>query len=332
MRRLLLVLALALSFAFSAAQSSLEAALGFLPAGTSVAYFSDWQAVREDMRGVWPAEPEVGDDDYLRALGERHAPATALLTGDGSTAWLLDEEWGFSLLDVAWELQTDARVTVVAFSEGFSPERFLALLSQRGYETTVHEGQYVHSHPMDASLSWVRPPFTEFQNLAYLGDERALLLAFDRDALVSALDVHAGRAPAWIGGEQALGVLEGLEDADSAVLLSSGKVCFAPDDGASLQAFDLAGVGYQRAGDAVVGNIVLSYPQANAAVADLDARSALARGGSDRLTGRPLTTYFEIAGEEVLGSAVALTARLRSPGSLFDLVYLYGADFLACGA
>ncbi len=331
MRRLLLTLALSLSAAaWSQSQDHLSAALRFLPGSTAYAYYTDWSLVREDTREVWPAEPAVGDDAFVRALAARHSPPTGTATANQGQVWLVQEQWGWSLLDVAWELETSERLAVVAFESGFDPSAMLALLATRGYETAVHEGQEVHSHPADPSQSWLRPPFILYQNLSYLEDERVLLLATRPEVIAAALDVRAGRAQGWMSGEVAEAVLDGVSGAHGAVLVDEASACRGLEPNGSLLSYDVAALAYRRQDDTALGRVAIVYPDQASAEADLAQRTSLAAHGADSRGRSFADGLFQVLGSGTNGSGLVLNLELSAPGRLFDLLYSYGATFLAC--
>lgn len=325
--------ALVFALAASAGASSgphLASAARFLPSDTTIAYFSDWEAIRADMLEVWPGEPAVGDTDFIRALAGRHAPATATATAASGNPWLVHEQWGWSLLDLAWELETSAGLVVVGFAPDFDPSTLFGYLSQRGYQTVDYEGISVYSRAMDVSLPWLRPPFMAFQNLAYLDSERVLVAGARPGPVQAALDAYAGREPSWLGAEHP--VVSALSDSASSVIAAQATACYGLEPNPEVLTYELAGLGYSHAGAETTGTVVLGYASAELADADLEARAYLATNGSDR-SGRPFTDgMFSVSSASATGNSVVLRLSAVEPaGRLFALMYSGGAGFLACG-
>ena len=243
-------------FTTSFAHANLGDALRFAPATASAVYFTDWAAVLDDMAGAYSAEPTPGDTAFVRAMAERHTIVTSTATANHGDPWYVGEQWGWTLLDLEWELETNARVTVLRFAPAFDAAAVVALTQERGYATQSHGDVTAYSHARDNSLEWLRPPFFAYQNLAYLADERVLLLAPTAAALHEALDAYAAQVPSLADDANARGLAETLDVALGAVLITSASACMIPDTEAPQ--YELAGVGYHFDGGSTRGVVSLA--------------------------------------------------------------------------
>lgn len=303
----------------------------FLPATTQDAYFSDWSRIVVDTRSVYPIPLQTGDDDFIRALAGRHSSATQLAIG-GGRPWWVHEQWGWSVLDLDWELQIGSNRAVLAFRDGFDPAPLLGLLDERGFERGDHHAQATWHHAFNPSLPWLRPPLAAFQNLAYLEDERVLLLATGAEALQTMLDAHAGRDASWPGATVMDAFGHAVEQPMSAMVFSASSVC-----GAALQLevqpqpFEAVALAYHRQGDALFGSVVIAYADEATAGLDQQARVRIADEGRDRSEALYSERHFRLLGTEVAGNVLWLhLGSLAAPSRLFDLLLRGDAGFLAC--
>jgi len=244
MRPLTFTVMLLTLFSAPLAHANLGDALRFAPASASAVYYADWKAVLEDMAAAWPAEPTPGDTEFVRTMAGRHAFVTSTATAQARNPWYVGEQWGWTFLDLEWELETSAWVSVLRFVPDVDAAAVLALAQERGYSAANHGDVTVYSHERDNSLEWLRPPFFAYQNLAYLADERVLLLAPTTAALHEALDAHAGVVPSLADDVNASGLAETLDGVFGAVLLTSASACMIPDADTEVPQYELAGVGY----------------------------------------------------------------------------------------
>lgn len=290
MRPLTLTVILFALFTTSLAHANLGDALRFAPASASAVYFTDWTAVLEDMAAAWPAEPAPGDTVFIRAMVGRHSIVTSTATANHGNPWYVGEQWGWTLLDLEWELETNARVTTLRFAPDVDAAAVLALAQERGYSAASHGDVVVYSHARDNSLEWLRPPFFAYQNLAYLADERVLLLAPTAAALHEALDAYAGGVPSLADDANGLGLAGALDSALGAVLLTSASACMVPNPDTEVPQYELAGVGYHF--DGATTRAVFGLAQAGV-----------------------ITAYVDT---------------VEAPGALLDPVLLGAATFLGC--
>ncbi len=319
----------------SAARSSstIGHAARFLPPTTRDAFFNDWSSIVADTRSVDPAPQEAGGGGFERALVERHLGTLRQITG-GSPPRTTQEQWGWTFLDLDWELQIGADQVVLAFHQDFDPARLLDLVEERGYGRDDHHGQTTYHHAFQEGLPWMRWPFNAFSNLAYLEGERILLAAAWAEALQDMLDAHAGRTERWSGSAVAEAFGRSAEPPLAAMLLSASSACnLTPGSVAQVHPFDAVALTYHRDGEALLGTVAIGYADAATARLDLGVRSNLAREASGRTRGPSGRQPFQLIEARAAGEVLLLhLGSLAAPGQLFDLVNLLDVPFLACPA
>jgi hypothetical protein len=207
-----------------------------------------------------------------------------------SDPWYVSEVWGWSMLDLEWELETNERLVILAFAQGVDTSSLLDLIAERNYATDLYEGFTLYPHNFDMSLVWLRPPFSAFQNAAFMEDDRVLMLAPTLPALRAAVDAYSGRTSNLTQDPSALALALALDESVGTLLLTQAAACGAPVLDATERAYDLAGVGYRPT----------------------------------ELGTRGLTALARL--DEVVMNIVTLSA----PGELFSQVCSRSADFLAC--
>lgn len=300
----------------------------FVPPDTDIAYLTDWSRLLADMRTAYPAPPQVGDSAFLRRMGERHALVTRFAIGN-ATPWWMHEQWGWSFLDLDWELDLFPGMAVAAFGQGFDPAPLLALIDERGFGTGDHHGQLTRHHPFDLSLAWLRPPLAAYQNLAYLEQERVLLAANTTLGLHALLDAHAGRSTPWPAGDLLLSLAQAAEPPTGAWVFPASAVCERlPSAEPDLQAYQAAAVAYRHVGDGPHGTVLLGYDDAASAGLDLQPRTRLSGEGGE--TFGPGQFYRLSAAEADDGLLWLHLGPLDRPSRLFDLLIRSDVPFLAC--
>ncbi|MBX3143005.1 MAG: hypothetical protein KF813_04555 [Trueperaceae bacterium] len=330
-RLLAAVIALSL-FCVSSAQprsgAGLELAVSFVPKAAEIAYLSNWSGVIDDLRRVYPIEPVVGDNDFLRALSDRHA-AAAQFAVSGRSPWFMHEMWAWSLLDLDWELQVYPGGAVLAFNSGFDPGPTLALLDERGYQASDHHGQVTRHIAFDLSLAWLRPPLAEYTNVAYLEQERVLVVASTLEALHALLDAQAGRSEAWSAADIGLAVAGAAEPPLGAWVFPAATACrYMLVDEPGLQAYSAAAIAYHRVGDEIVGTAVLAYDSEVAPALDLEARTSFA---TDDESAFRSGDYFQSLTAEIVGEMLWLRfGELDRSSRMFDMFNRSALPFLRC--
>lgn len=306
----------------------LALAVSFVPPDTDIAYLTDWTRIFDDMGSVYPLQPEIGDNDFVRRLAERHAAAVQFAIGSRSP-WWMQEEWGWSFLDVDWELQFYPAGVVVGFNESFDPGPLLALFDEREYETDDHHGQATRHHAFDPMLSWLRPPLTAFGNIAYLEQQRVLVGSSTLEGLRALLDAHAGRSDPWPAADLALNLAQAAEPTMGAYVFPASAICGRLGvEEARLQTYRAAAVAYHRVGEELIGTYVLEYDDETTAALDLEPRQRIAGDDSSPFQ---QGVHFQSLTAEVVGNLLWLRlGSLDRPTRPFDMLNRSEVPFLGC--
>jgi hypothetical protein len=215
------------------ARSSLTAALDVLPAGTLVAGFTDWAAIRAGL-GLdgtsAPARAALTDDASLRDLTTRSVL--------GGVIEDMHAAYGWSAADLDWESYgqaPDGAAMVARFAGSVSIDAVEARLRRIGY---TRDGDV---WTIDAAGSTAVGPelARTLQNLALVPRER-LVIAADRPGFVSdVLSVVRDREASALSVRPLADVAAALTGSDTALLQSGGFGCRATsldDLGADVQA------------------------------------------------------------------------------------------------
>lgn len=203
-------------------RSGLAAALDALPEGTLVAGFTDWSAIRADLRlgsaSTAADRAALTDDASLRDLTTRSVLAGAIAD--------MHRAYGWSAADLDWESYGQApggAVMVAHFADGVSIGAIEKRLRSLGY--TRDGDQW--TVPTDGSSTVTPELATTLANLAF--DRRLrLVIAADRPAYVpTVLSTIRGSRPSALANRSLADVATALEGSDSAVLQGQTFGCQA---------------------------------------------------------------------------------------------------------
>jgi hypothetical protein len=359
-RLLLALLASAISLpATSAAQSPsapvveavrpLAEAVSFLPPGGTDLAFTDWARIRasqgaEDLTGASPFDDKAA---FLLSTARQEAAASQFGLAHLRT---LRDTWGFDALDLGWEttISLDGPpVSVLRFRDGFDLEALQALFDARGFSTTRVADATVRSHDLDISADWIGKSELAILNTAFLDDGRTLVLSSGIDGLEAVV-----RAPYQRGlpNRSVSDVVGALEGASAAWLVIGLGACVAftppPFDlsgaspssaalpsGGPLHPYGALGVAYGRPDWRPVGRIVMAFPDAGWAAADLGPRVQQARTGSSLVTKAPyaesvLSVQDARVADRVL--EVDVTPAEDMPQRLFRMLLARDMTFAGC--
>ncbi|CAN5528484.1 hypothetical protein BH20CHL6_BH20CHL6_15630 [soil metagenome] len=336
----------------------LAEAADFMPPKAQQLFFTDWSAIKR----------AIGEEDVTSQspLEERIAVSAATIKPEAAPSGFglrylrtHADLWSFDTMDLAWEATIQGPpgfpTWVLRFREGFDLSPVAARFDQRAFSTERLEGAVLREHELDLSQDWVRGSELAITNTAFLDDGRTLVASSDPEAVRAvvayALDPGAKTLPF-------LAVIESLEDASGAILLSGAGTCefiapiaLEPDvlervqeelaAAGPLSAYDALGVGYSSAWDPA-GRIVFAYADPEAAAADLSGRASLADTGTSVRFARPYAeSAFTLEATEhratheatgMGGSAVTLQVAPTNamPRRLFDMVISRDMLFAAC--
>lgn len=254
--------------------------------------FTDWAAVRraadaDSLTGASPFEEKaraIRNDPTPAGFGVRFLKSQAT-------------DWGFDVFDLDWEARIQVPGGVfwlLQLREGYSIESFTRRLDERGFATeplahgvlrTLPKVEFLALKPLSLLQN------LDFMNTGILDGRRTLVLSATKSEAVRAI-LTQGPQPSV--DPSLLSVARLLDDPVAAVLrvgdlCADAKLNIEPvlgnhafvtllDRAGTLRAYNALGIGYVRE-PSLRGRIVLGYPVAADAAADLEGRRLLADEG-----------------------------------------------------
>ena len=203
-------------------RSSLTSALDALPAGTLVAGFTDWAAVRDDLRlgadSPAAARASLADDASLRDLTTRSVLGGVIAD--------MHEAYGWSAADLLWESYGQApggAAMVARFDDSVSLDDVQDRLDELGY--TRRDG--VWSLAADGGAAVTPELATTLGNVA-LDPRRRLVVAADRPGYVrTVVATIRGDETSALSVRPLADVAASLAGSDTAVIQSGAFGCRA---------------------------------------------------------------------------------------------------------
>lgn len=296
--------------------TDLERAVGFAPAQTQRASWTDWRAVRREVGARRTSDPEKVQS-FLDAAFTRDLSTSSALV---ESSPVLTEEFGFSPATLVWELfaqSPDGAVDILGFPDDADFDALADRLEDLGFEP-----------PEDASGVWsagpnvlarIGPQLTpELQHFALLPDESMVLTSDTASYLESALDVVSGDADG-VADEAIDEVAENAGTPLTAAIFAGDYACehlamAGADETDQAQADELisqAGdvhpmtafaMSAQPNGTVVVG---MTFENDDVARTDADSRAALASGPAPG-QGGDFTDRFAVESATARGRLVRL--------------------------
>jgi hypothetical protein len=227
----------------SDSRSSMTSALDALPAGTLVAGFTDWAAIRDEL-GVGAASTRSGRDTLSDDASLRDLTTRSVL---GGVIDDMHEAYGWSAADLEWESYGQSRAgaamvahltPAVSFSE--VEDRLRTLGYRRDGEVWSID---------EAGSTTVGPELARtLGHVALLPSER-LVIAADRAAYIAdVLSTVRGAQPSVLTSRPVAGIAQALAGSDTAVIQSGGFSCRATS-------FDALGDDVQAQADAALARV-----------------------------------------------------------------------------
>lgn len=339
---------------------ALAEALRYAPADLRLLQFADWTLLRQYAGDTGSTATDAGDARRLlprAANGEFFIP-----TGYASqTAAANRALWGWDFGDLRWEsaLQLDDGRTayVMRLADDFPLDALLARFAERGFGQTEVNGALLLSRQLDLSAPWSVDLATF--NAAVFPEARVLVHAPSLESVAKVVAAATGESTpaadlpeyqataAQLGATSAalLGpyalhcaVFDPAAIFAGAELPSAGAVqeAFAARFGNTpLGPFMALGVGFALEEGQPVGRIVLAYPDAASAEADLAPRAALATSGKSLLVDEPVSAVlFTVDAAVAVENTVVFTVTPvnNQPGRLFSMFFNRDMGFAGCPA
>jgi hypothetical protein len=344
--------------------TALAEALHYAPADLRLLQFADWTLLRE-YAGV--ADGSTDDAPASAATLRRLTPrANEFYVPNGGyaaqTAVVNDQLWGWDFGDLLWEsaLQLDdgRAAYVMRLADDYPLDELLARFAERGFEQTAVNGAVLLSHTQDLSAPW-SVDLAVF-NAAIFPDEHVLVHAPSLASVAKVVAAATGESIAAADRPEYQDLAAQLGAAGAAVLGPFAVHCTTFDpavllagDGEPLAAeaiqaalaarfgatplgpFLALGIGYARVDGQPVGRIVLAYPDAASAQADLAARAAIAETGKSLLVDELVSAViFSVDAAAAVDRTIVITVTPVNgqPGRLFTMFYNRDMGFASCPA
>ena len=224
-------------------RSSMAAALDALPAGTLVAGFTDWAAIRDDL-GIGAASTRSGRDALSDDASLRDLTTRSVL---GGVIDDMHEAYGWSAADLEWESYGQSRAgaaMVARLTPAVSIDDVQDRLRALGYR---RDGDV---WSIDAAGSTTVGPelARTLGHLAVLPRQR-LVIAADRAAYVpDVVSTVRGAEPSVLTSRPVAEIAQVLAGSDTAVIQSGGFSCRATS-------FDGSGADVQAQADAALARV-----------------------------------------------------------------------------
>jgi len=344
-----------------AASAALAEALRYSPADLRLLQFADWTLLREY------AGDARNDDAAATADTRRLLPRAAngeffIPTGYASqTAAVNRGLWGWDFGDLRWEsaLQLDDGRTayVMRLADDFPLDTLLARFAERGFGQTEVNGALLLSRQLDLSAPWSVDLATF--NAAVFPDAHVLVHAPSLESVAKVVAAATGESAAAADLPEYRDTAAQLGAASAALLGPYAVHCAVFDPAAifasaeppsadavqeafaarfgntPLGPFMALGVGLALEEGQPVGRIVLAYPDAASAEADLAPRAALATGGKSLLVDEPVSAVlFTVDAAATVENTIVFTVTPANnqPGRLFSMFFNRDMGFAGCPA
>ena len=222
---LLVVVAGAVGWRLLDRPTDYERALGYLPASTMRATFTDWAEVRSAARGgsLDAGSTPGAVSEFLGRAFDRDLTSGSALA---DATYPLMDKYGFSPLDATWEVfgqSEQGQVVVLAMEESVDLGGIEQRLRSLGYDAPAEGigegGTWEGSSDLVAGID---PGLTPVQqNFAVLPDERLVLMSDSPTSVSTAAGVIKGESP----GLEASDLVEAAGEPVTATLWASDFAC-----------------------------------------------------------------------------------------------------------
>lgn len=349
-------------------QTHLTQALALVPADSSRVYFTDWELIKG-----YEGFPELSSEDpmdermaFLKAfVGDPASdmlPRQAVMSGFGNNRFATHAEtWSWDSTDLVWEVSIERGsmppAYVLQLRNDFDFGRLLELFDEREFSQSETLGVMIYSHDMDPGDEWLRKSEFGILNTAVLEEEQRLVLSSAIEGVQAILAVYKGDAKSLVEDPAAAATVGRLGEMAAAFVGAGVAACMSSGD--PLQAwigqeigeeqlaqmkalveerppvhlYTALGLGYRYEDDKPVGLVVMHYPSADDAQADLEPRRRLAEEGISLAFKRPIReAVFTLEEASVEESDLLLRVRPVDdmPRRLLEIVFRRDMLFAGC--
>jgi hypothetical protein len=352
-----------------ASDANLNRALAMTPADASALYFTDWALIKE-YEGFPDLSSQNTMDErmsfmraFIGSVTQEISPRQAVASGYGFNRFLNHAEtWAWDNTDLVWEatleIESAPPAYVLQFPADFDFGPLLSLFDERGFSQSAYQGATVYSHEMELAAEWLRSSEFGILNTAVLEEDHRLVLSSSLAGVQAILDAQAGEAPSLADSASAQAVADRLGQVAAAIIDAGPESCLSfsenplqalaggeiseeqlaqlrelLEQGPALHLYTALGVGYRYEGDELVGLIVMHYPNADDAQADLEPRRQIAEEGLSLAARQPYPeVLFTVQEATVEGSDLVWQVSPVDdiPRRLFDMVLRRDMLFAGC--
>lgn len=293
----------------------LQEALGLVPAATSRASWTDWDAVRRELGADVGAGSSAEEVDAF--LSEAFSRDLSSMSALGTSAGVMQDQLGFSPATVSWELlaqSTDGAVDVMGVGPDVSFDDVAQRLSELGWtEPDDEDGVWVGGTDVLSAVGDLTP---ELQHVALLADEGLVITSDQAPYLETVLDVVHGDGDGAddladlagaLGEPVAAATYDGDYACEKLAMAQAGDADRAEGDRlveAAGGVHPLTGFAMALLGDGDL-RAVLQVEDADDAPGDAEARARLAAGPAPG-QGGDFTDRFRVADAGAEGRDVVL--------------------------
>ncbi|CAN5416560.1 hypothetical protein BH10CHL1_BH10CHL1_20800 [soil metagenome] len=340
----------------------LSQALALTPTDARAAYFTDWTVIKQykGMATLNSQSPIDQQTEFLMALSKDQAAPNVY----GSRAFLrFADTWSWNSTDLNWEVAVDsarATVHILKFRDDFDFAPVLAHFNQRGFQQQTIDGATVYTHTPALSEDWFTIGELSIANTAVISEEKIIVLSSEMASVKAVLDIYHHKAAALHNNADLRATVAGLGDIAAAIITPGIDTC----RGLSFEAISeqlrqteqitdtqilklkeqLVGdaqfhiyngfaIGYQYSDGKPIGRLVMHYPKAADAQADLEPRRNGAATGLSLVNNTPYTeTLFTMDSATVNGNNLLFQLRPYEdqPSRLFQMFFSRDMAFAGC--
>ncbi len=340
----------------------LSQVLALTPTDARAAYFTDWTVIKQykGMATLNSRSPIDQQTEFLLSLSKDQAAPNVY----GSRAFLrFADTWSWNSTDLAWEVAIDsprATVHILKFRDDFDFAPVLAHFNERGFQPQTIDGTTVYTHAPALAEDWFTIGELSIANTAVISEEKIFVLSSEMASVQAVLDIVHKKAAALNNNTDVRATVAGLGDIAAAIVTPGIDTCRGlsfeaiseqlrqtdqiTDTQTSKLKEQLLGdaqfhmyngfaIGYQYLDGKPSGVLVMHYPRAADAQADLEPRRVAAEKRVSLVDSAPYTdTLFSL--DSAVVSGTNLLFRLHphedQPSRLFQMFFYRDMAFAGC--
>jgi hypothetical protein len=340
----------------------LSQALALTPTDARAAYFTDWSVIKEykGMTTLNSKSPIDQQTEFLMALSKDQAAPNVY----GARAFLrFADTWSWNSTDLAWEVAIDsarATVHILKFRDDFDFAPVLAHFTERGFQQQTLDGTTVYTHTPALSEDWFTIGELSIANTAVISEEKIFVLSSEMASVQAVLDLYHKKSAALDANADVRTTVAALGNIAAAIITPGIDTCRGLSfeaiseqlrqtdqitdtqvtalkeqllGDAQFHMYNGFAIGYQYMDGKPSGVLVLHYPRAADAQADLEPRRNAAEKRVSLVASAPYTdTLFSLDSAAVSGNNLLfrLHPHEDQPSRLFQMFFYRDMAFAGC--